>query len=245
MTATGFPDWTDPRQPQGNADLLLAHSTTGATGSGPITMGIEQGIYKRYWVQFANGFTAPLLVTCSITTAITGMPNASAQYIPNGQNGFFAPYSSGIVGSQSVVTMSWGTNIGASNVAFSVYGMREFPDSWSINGRPPCQNSLSVGSQQVGPGTTIMVAAPTSPQRILLGTLELVNSAGTAGNGQVTANVNGTAGLSLGALLGNQPNVIKTWPMGVLLDVGSPLNLVESGAAGNNIICHAQYDIVS
>ena len=248
MTVVGAPDFVDPRQPQGAIDLLgNGVIASGSTSSGPVTLAIEVGIYVRYWVR-VNLSTVAHLVSVSMTNALTGMSSFGSQYQIGNGPAYFALHALGQIGSQNVIDVTLDSAAGGIGVTWAVWGMREFPEDWSTNGRQPCQRTENAVWLPAN-GNTVIVAAPSGFGRYLVGgaTLPLITMAAGSMFSRLYGVVNGvntflgTCGVGVGTSAGGYVDLGS----GVLLDPATPISQAGSAAPGATVGGSVYYDLVT
>lgn len=247
MTYVGAPDWEDVRQPQGAGDFLGQYVIEpGHTNNVDTTLSPNLGIYKRYLLQLYCPNTNTLQVAFNQNNGNyqIGLPiyGTAAAY------NWAAIPSLGIVGDQAQVGGNLLADSLVSGTILNVFGLREYPENWPVNARPPCSKSLQVRYTPIAGTVTILPALP-SPQRYLIGAIVpgvIILNAGIDTFCEVRGTLNGaTCELSQGCGGGTPCNPAPIdYGDGILLDIGSTVTCVNTALsfAGSGSV---YYDVVT
>jgi len=241
VTYIGSPDWEDPRQPQGGGDLLFTGSIPVASSLLVATLPKLVGQYQRYFVLVVADHSC--MVTAQIIDPTIGYGPIFNRWQSINTQATFALPALGVLGVQPQLQVELSTAASAFPVSVQCYGLRYFPESYRYDGLPPCQLSRWAAADLLAMGTVAVVPAPSSPQRILVGHVRHGSTVGVGGvNSQVFGNIGGVIGL-FSDTIGITGTFDLPLSPGVLLDVGSPLNL--STSAAGQASCNVGYDIVA
>jgi hypothetical protein len=136
-------------------------------------------------------------------------------------------------------------------VGASLYGFGDLvtPTPLRNDGRSRPQHTNLGESYQNGLGTGVIVAAPTSPGRVLIGGGNLSAFGEQAGTSfsALSCTVNGNVVHPMNILLPNTAGALATmerdWPEGILCDPDTAVNLINTGAACE-AVCDIDFDYV-
>jgi hypothetical protein len=247
MTYIGHPDFQDITQPQGPGDLLFQLQVPVGQKTQSVQSNITTGQYQRFWI---SGFSSNTTdVTATIIEQFNQATYQSTTYTPAGGLFQAALPADGVVGTQSIIfEIALGVNSVGPGDLYSLWGMRYVYDGLRLDGRMPCQGQFIAGVPgTAGPNTVI--AAPTSPNRLLIGHIHCppgLNSAASTGVTHVNGTMHGVS-VALAASVWSQTTFAGEDLQdsgGLLLDVGSALIQTSGIATFTGSQGLVTYDIV-
>ena len=239
----GWQDWTQKTLPSLAADLLESDLTHVLAPSQSYVLTMEEG-YGALVVATSIPDNACVL-TCKVVDATGIIPTWSQQVlaVPGGTYTFTPPYSyNGACSPFVTLSVSVNQVHDSQTFIFGQNGTAPGQQGTQLirpDGRAYPEATELASAAQAGAGSTPLVAAPTSPVRLLLSSL-FVSTTGAGCSVQVTV---GGGSPFIVSTLGAFNASVQLPPGGLLLDVATPITL--TGAAGQTIFASGAFDRVT
>lgn len=246
MVITGSPDWSDPFLPDSQLDSLGSFVIPNLSATFVQTLELNQGSYKYFAIQVSVPSTT--LVGCRMNGGPINRPGPYFRYTVSAGPALFLLPGDGVLNETASVALSFQPALAGGTGVLAVTGVRNMIEGLRFDGLLPPQGSLTATWVPTN-GVSTVVAAPTSPQRILIARADApiyVATAGTVGlflRGLIQGSTLSWATVFAGTTTGGGGSYI--YPEGLLLDPGQPLQTSGTGAlttVGNGIV---GYDLVS
>jgi hypothetical protein len=238
----GWPDFTPRSTPQADYDLITEFGSVVLNPATEVLCTPSLGTYQGILVTVTTGYTT--MISAGVTGgSIAGLVEATQDYIVNGANNtayMMLPYPcrvGDIIGVELKATPG-----NAAGVVVNVYGLRFLPLQVRPDMRVPPMGK-NTNYQTLGSGG-VLIAAPTTPFRLMLKSATISVTTGAAGGGfcALVATVGGSSNgiATIADAVG--ATATKEWAQGLLCDPATAVTVGATGAA--TIVCDATWDVV-